>query len=374
MTRTLPLLALLAAASASAGTPTAPVASALAKNPKATISVAPTAQDNPWRITAGAQWRAIDGVSFSNGSHAADYTLPAIDLGSIRSGYSDGYVMPDITGSSTQTWNWGYTSASQVQGNNIVLTGSSPGHLLTDVRQTLNTDWSDDGQQWGGFIQIESPTLLKWHGLSLSASAAYSYTPFDYERSALAFSAVRVATLSSTFSDSYSLGGVPAPAVPHNGTFNGPGPVISLQPVSSSGGHAGEVIEEVYASTLTNALDVDLHTLSFGPNISLEHGRLRGSLGLGFALNIAAWDATNTETLTRNGSVIARWTDSASGTEVLPGLYLQAATEFTLTQQWALQAQARYDWSQQLEGSVGRSSFHVDPTGWTLSLGVQYRF
>jgi len=32
------------------------------------------------------------------------------------SGYSDGYVLPDITGSGTQTWNWGYNNASQVQG------------------------------------------------------------------------------------------------------------------------------------------------------------------------------------------------------------------------------------------------------------------
>ena len=66
-----------------------------------------------WFVRLGA--RASSGLKVSLQDRKAS---PSIVPGQ----YDNGFVHPDISGSSATTWNWGYSSASQVQGGNIVMT------------------------------------------------------------------------------------------------------------------------------------------------------------------------------------------------------------------------------------------------------------
>jgi hypothetical protein len=59
---------------------------------------------------------------------------------------------------------------------------------------------------------------------------------------------------------------------------------------------------------------------------------------------------------------------------VLPGAFVQGAVELPLTERISLTGFGRYDWSQSLDGSVGPSSFSMDPTGWSLGAMVGVRF
>ncbi len=377
----LPLLA-FAASALHAGTPA--IVTASAKNAKAPMDCVLMPPSSSWRISAGPQWRTLGDASFNNSTQAPAYILPRFGSSSSTIGgggaYTDGYVLPDISGSSTSTWNFGFNSASQIQGTSLVFTGSSVSLITETFSHTFNSDWDDAMSGWGGFVKVESPELYDWRGISLSAAIGYSFTRADIDHSTRAFTATqRTTNGGGTFTDTYAAIGALPPA-PHAGTFAGPGPVISLVPVRhfSSGGSGGETVSETSVeSIIRNELNVDLHTLSFGPqftfNTIVPKLTLGGSLGL--ALNLADWDASTDETLsTTEGDTLARWHAENSGTEVLPGLYIEANAAYALNAKWSVNAFSRYDWSEALKGHTGTSSFELDLTGWTVGAGATYRF
>lgn len=368
-----------------AGAPS-PVQTAAARNPKAPVQAMNTAAAaTGWTLGAGVIWRQIGEVSFGSGHYAGPGHLPSFQGRSIGgSGYSDGFVLPDITGSATQTWNWGYNSASQVQGNSLVFSGSSSSLTQSTSLASRDSGWSDDLQNAGVELRAESPALFQWRQFSLSAAMGYSFTRDEADESREAFHAQRTTWLQqSSVRDVYDITAIaPIPGAPFQGTFNGPGPVISLTPQSSLGGGSGdreELYEDVYSSTVHQSLDIRLHTLSFGPKVSTIAGRVRIVGGLGLAVNIADYDADYEERLTvRRGSgrerLLRRWQDSNSGTDVVPGFYLETAAEFLLAPQWVGYVSGRYDWAGSVDGRLGPSSFDVDLSGWTLGIGVLYRF
>lgn len=392
----LPFLAVaLAATSASlhAGTPA--IATASAKSPKApqAAAVLPT-QKAGWRLSAGGQWRTLGDASFNNSAQAPGYLLPIWNAeadalaasGGLGSGgtYTDGYVLSDITGSAVSTWNFGYTSASQIVGGNLVLHGSSGGGSSSYESQLYNSDWSDNMNGWGGFVKLESPELFNWRGISLSGVVGYGYTRADIDRSSVAFRATQTTIFGGaggSFTDTFTAIGALPPA-PYSGTFAGPGPIINLVPVRSGGGAgvgsgSGEEIVTDVESTIRNKLKLDLHTFSFGPqftfNTTVPKLNLGGSAGL--ALNIADWNASTDETLkVVDGKTLAHWHSENSGTKVLPGLYVEANAAYAINDKWSVNAFGRYDWSETLKGNAGTASFKLPLTGWTVGAGVTYRF
>jgi hypothetical protein len=383
------LLALATTGALHAGT--SAIVAASSKNPKAPQAAAILPQSSSgWRVSAGGQWRTLGDASFSNSSQAPGYLLPLwaaeadalASAGGLGGGYSDGYVLPDISGSTATTWNFGYTSASQIVGGNLVLHGNSGGGISTYNSQLYNSDWSDNMNGWGGFVKLETPELFSWRGISLSAVVGYGYTRADIDHSALAFTATQRTSVSGgggSYTDSYTAIGALPPA-PHVGTFAGPGPILSLTPVrsfSGGGNGTGNTTETSVESIIRNRFDVDLHTLSFGPQLTfqtiLPKLNLGGSLGL--ALNIADWNARTDETLsTTAGHTLAAWHSHSNGTDVLPGFYLEANAAYALSSNWSVSAFGRYDWSEALQGHTGTSTVALDLTGWTLGLGATYRF
>ena len=80
-------------------------------------------------------------------------------------------------------------------------------------------------------MQFESPELLPWHGISLSAEVGYSWSRSDTSHRATAFTATqRVVASSLSVTDRYDTLGAVIPGAPYTGSFNGPGPTISLNP------------------------------------------------------------------------------------------------------------------------------------------------
>jgi hypothetical protein len=385
MSRSLAAALLFAPLIATAGTPANAIKAAATKNPKAPVqAMSQTSALAGWTLGAGVIWRQIGEVSFGNGHYAGPGHLPAFQGRSVGgSGYSDGYVLPDITGSATQTWNWGYNNASQVQGNTLVFSGSSSS--LTQSTSISNEDsgWSDDLDGVGVELRAETPALFQWRQFTLSAGIGYSFVRDEAAGSSEVFHAQRSTWLQeSSVRDVYDITAI-APIPPaHQGNFNGPGPVIGLSPQSSSGGGSGDrekLYDDVYSSTVQQSLDIRLHTLSFGPKVSAIAGRVRIVGGLGLAVNIADYDADYEERLTVQRSnarerLLRSWQDSNSGTDVVPGFYLETAAEVLLAPQWVGYVSGRYDWAGSVDGRLGPSRFDVDLSGWTLGIGVLYRF
>ncbi len=352
-----------------------------AKNPKQPMEAAVLPAPRPeWTIGAGVQWRQIGEASFRGGSRARLHHLPAAPRsgGGISSGYSNGFVLPDSANNS-QTWNWGYDSASQVSGGFLTLSSSSRQVFTETLASSYNTDWSDDLSGAGVYFLLESPDLVKWRNFSLSAALGYSFVQDDTSRESVAFRAERTTWVRTrNVADLYDVSAIaPLPAAPYSGSFNGPGPLISLAPARRSGGGVREQSSgtEIFTSELSQSLEVQLHTISLGPRFDVEFGSLRLLAGLGYALNIVPWDADSQETLRSNRrGPLRTWRDSASDTDLLSGLYAEISAEWRFARQWSLSAGARYDWSESLQGEVGAADFDVDLGGWTATLGLGFHF
>ncbi len=70
--------------------------------------------------------------------------------------------------------------------------------------------------------------------------------------------------------------------------------------------------------------------------------------------------------MARNGGkvrTLAKWSEKAGGTDVVPGFFLQGALILPVTSRITLTGFGRCDWSETLHGDIGPSTFSVDPGG-----------
>ena len=356
--------------------PSSAILQASAKNPKApAASAVLPPPSSAWRISAGGQYRTLGDASFANRAQAPSFALPNFsgfaDTDGSGGNYSDGYVLQDITGSATQTWNVGNDSASQVQGDQVTFHSSS---FVTETTGRLHDLRSaEDADGWGGFLKVETPSVFSWQGLTLSGSLGYSFTRSETDSSLLAYSATQTTT-GNAFADTYTSLGGPLPPI-LKGNFKGPGVVVSRLASRSGGG--SDVIETNLESTIANELNVNLHTLSFGPQLNYQPkaSPVRISASLGLALNVADWDAKTEETLrVKGGSNLDSWSSESSGTEVLPGFYLELSAELPITDRLSAYAAGRYDWSRDLQGGTDLSEHSLEMSGFTAQVGLNYKF
>ena len=163
--------------------------------------------------------------------------------------------------------------------------------------------------------------------------------------------------------DHYTVDPIVFPPAPYSGNVTGPGPIIPASPTSrqvlgpASGASGASFFDDVQES-----FDLKLTTLSLGPTVSFNRGRWSAGLSAGFALNIASWNAEKTDTLymTSQGgqtTVLQRWHNERSGTDLLPGGYVQVTARCAVSKHWSVFTTARYDWARDLTGDVGGSSF-----------------
>ena len=96
-------------------------------------------------------------------------------------------------------------------------------------------------------------------------------------------------------------------------------------------------------------------------------------------LNVTSWDAVRTDQLlqqiNRGAPVVISSTSASNlGSSVLWGFYLQAAGGYSLNENLSLELSLRYDYTEELSGQVGNSSFDVDLSGFSVGLGANYSF
>lgn len=371
------------------------------KAPVPDLSSAAAPSRSHFRFSAGAGYRAMGGVEFETGSRSGREVLPfpRTALRGLRSQagsateyadrlYADGYVNQDGgTLADGSTWFWGYETTAQLSsagtGSSLTFHGQSD----SEERETRRVSDRDPGS-WDTDPDGAVPVLgLDWSydltpRLSAGISLQYSFLGFDGAHSLSNFSArgTRVSQ-AVVLTDTYDLGTVIAPAAPWRGSLEGPGPLISNLPSSRVVSPGGVLDSErtSFFNRIQESLDVNLHTLSLGPTLSAKAGVADFTLGVGLSLNVADWSATHTETLyeqreDRSLKVLKRWAERSSGTDVLPGFYVQMAASVPLTRHLSLSGFGYYAWSRTLEARIGPSRFTVDPSGWTVGGSMDWSF
>lgn len=210
--------------------------------------------------------------------------------------YEDGFVRPNsVPNNLGLSWNWGYQDASQVVGDNIVMTSSQRGKLAGG---------QDDSPANG--VELSYNRRLGWWGKAAwGLEGALNYTGLEIGNNSHPSGNVMTA-------HAFSLGGAIPPTAPYAGTPDGPGILISETPTIAS-------------LAVQSRLETSLVGFRLGPSLEFPFGE-KWSLGVsgGFALAWANTDVHFREVVSVDSTRAALRAGGRSNSDWLPGFYIGA--------------------------------------------------
>ena len=192
------------------------------------------------------------------------------------------YVVPDATGDKTYTANWGYSSATQLNGSTLTMTGANS--------YTASGSSSADGGFLPGLDLAYGGNLWYWKHARVGWELGFGWLPIDIKSNQAL--AAQVSQTTYTF----NTGSIVVPEAPYQGNPSGTGPLIPLKGTPGAPTISDGVV------TGTHELDVDLYTLRLGPSIYWDVTERVGiSFGAGPAVGLVDGDYKYNETVTVNG-------------------------------------------------------------------------
>ena len=346
------------------------------------------ASPTDWRMSAGVMRRSIKGESLSSSSYSKDYPIAsqaqrrnsAYDGGGGGGtgdrAYDNGYVRNDeFTSSDGNTWNWGYDSPNQVDGDKVRFQWVD--HITTDFsRKTTQSELShqdNSDAEYGWYLQVER--VLKRQGpLDVGLHLDFGRASFSTTASGSNFRDEQSWTTWRNYTeDTYSLAGtgITRADSPYRGNYNDPGPTLNNIPeIRRSAGR--DVIDSgsyLAYNAIQEWIDMNLNTLSMGLSASAECWRLRLTGITGPTFNIIETDASYQETLYqswndgRTPSVLKEWNETTETTEGTFGYFLQGQLAARIYRGLELGMFGRYDWIENVAGTVGASRYVINPEG-----------
>jgi len=277
--------------------------------------------------------------------------------------YDNGYVQPDSSGGNL-TWNWGYSSASQVTGNSLNYT-----RLDNNAGGTVKDETSD--LSVGGEIVIGSELTRFEIGdrvARLGWEVGYGFNPFSID-----YSGTATGTASYTQA-SYDVGGlVVLPQAPYHGTFRGPGPLLNTAPTSSS------TINSASSSAFNGSLESDLHNFKLGVWLELPVSKkFLAGVSFGYSSLYADTELTFTENTTYTDlgiPVTGPVTHKVSGRDWNSGIYLEGRFGYQLSRHVSAYVNGGYQYNGEFKFSGAGRNVTMDFTSlFSVGLGVSYRF
>ena len=226
------------------------------------------------------------------------------------------------------TWYWGYQSASQVQGNSLVMeSSSSPANGVSGGNQ--------NDPQHGLELSYRHQFYRAEH-YRLGLEAAFGWTTVDVSDHST------VKTTVNRITDSFTVPGdvFVLPAAPYYGTFEGPGALIGAAPDRTT-----TVVSKDAIVTGVRQLNSDVFTLRLGPYIEVPLVE-RLSFLLSGGLTLAAADTKfsyqETVSIADAGLVSQPRSSSGSQTDWLVGGYVGGALSYAVTKEVSVFGGAQY--------------------------------
>jgi hypothetical protein len=293
-------------------------------------------------------------------------TDPGPDTGSTYNrGYDNGYNKLDISGNAGgMTWNWGYQNPGSVSADTISLQSSASANNVSTGNQR------DDPQH--GFelsYQRELYRKPKWQA---GVEAAFAFSPISVSDSQTLYGDVKRIT------DTYSLGGIVPPLAPYQGTFQGPGPLISSSPDRLRTFITDHAI--VYGK---RTLDSDIYLFRLGPYAEIPiYKKLSAIISGGLTLAVADSTFSYSESVTINGVGTARRSSSGSQTDFLAGGYVGMALSYAISEKVSAFAGFQYQAagtavtdSKLVRNSLSQKEAVIDlGNAMIVTIGATYKF
>ena len=277
--------------------------------------------------------------------------------------YDDGFVRVDSSGNlGGKTWNWSHDSYTPVNSDSIdfsITNSVSNGRTDEDASAKAGVEIYTYYDMGAAAIPGLQQRGARW---GFRGGLHYAHINVDSNNS--------IRSDLSTLTDSFALDGVIAPPAPYEGSFNGPGPLISDSPTRTItiGGQA------LVAGS--RHLDVHLTTLNFGSYLEVPVAPkfdLMFEAGASAAVAAGSYDFQSATTATGLGTQAS--SGSSSDTNVLAGFYLGLGGTYQLSDKWSLQAAGRYQCMEDFKlGANGSNASLSFDSAFVLSVGALYSF
>lgn len=281
--------------------------------------------------------------------------------------YDDGFVRADASGNAGgKTWFWGYTSANQVFG--AAPTRELELHSANSPRDGFSEKFDEDPQY--GFELGYGRELFRFGS---ERNPWVIGVDAHFGSAALMLRADRTMSGSVTRrTDRFSLGSVVPPAPPYSGTFEGPGPLITATPSSSTPATA----------TATSRQEAKIDGLFWGMRVGpfVEApliSRMRLQIGGGFAaVHVdAKLSYTESFSVTGVGGPPPTRIDSRTTSEWLTGFYGEAKLEYWINDSTSVFLGGQYQNLGDMDISARNRTGKIDfGQSIAVTLGLGYAF
>ena len=278
--------------------------------------------------------------------------------------YDNGFVLPDAGGTASGlTWNWGYEDAAQASGSSLNYEryiGLPDAGSFDDQSEIAPGAEMMIGIRFGEF-QVGERTW-EW-----GAEFGGGYNFFEIAKT-------ETATATSTYrTASHDTNGILLPVAPYQGTFNGPGPVIDLNPSSTTD------TSTAATSTVDGTLDTQLYNLKIGIWFDMPlTQKLHFGWSAGFSSLYAESSYQFTESVALANPGVPTLTDvdtTVSGRNWLQGGYIQLRLQYEFNDKWSAYVGADYQYNAKFNFSGAGRDVNLDFTKLLgASVGVQFNW
>lgn len=259
-------------------------------------------------VSAGSSWRSLGSLDYTGTSRSRGFLIPSVvgpgsnnqppigTVGGIGDRvYDDGFVNVDGTGSADgSTWFWGYDSAGQVSGDNLLFSATGNRSVFSERRSLSGGIGRDET------LEAFSPQI----DLLLNAPASLNF-PVDGMLVSFSFFSESSNGLFSNFAanqtrndfridfiDTFDISSIsPLVGAPYEGSLGGPGPVISNLPANRSESEFPLGTETAeFSNAISTSVDLDGFSLAVGPT---WQGRISSNwawqASAGLTFNVFKW-------------------------------------------------------------------------------------
>lgn len=338
----------------------------LAGEPRlAEIATTPAA-DSPWRVGAGyAQLLGLKTEFTGLGTFRNANAIQPLGNG-IERDYDNGYVRLDSSGNlGGLTWNWSYDDNAQY---NPAGTGSID-FSITNSLANARADEDGGAKPGAEIFAYYDMGAAGFTGLG-NRKASWGF------RAGLQYSRINVSNFDllstglTTTTDTYDLGGTPAPLAPFVGNPSGPGPMLSDDPIRST------VVGGTGLVSGSRELDVDLTLLNLGSYLDIPlTEKLDLQVEAGVSLGVASGSYTFHSATAIAGLGTQASHGSDSSTDLLPGVYLGLGATYQLNDSWSILGSGRYQYLQSYDlGTNGSQASLSFDSAFVLSISGVYSF
>ena len=303
--------------------------------------------------------------------------------------YDNGFVHPGSrTPATGRTSNYGYDTTDQIGTDRLSFYADGGERRVITTSNSLNSTGWDEEDEWNLAPYLYLNRLCDLgNGWRVGPTIQVSFTDFDGKKGGL--NTLNASERRDIFDvrtiDLYDSTGLTLPEPPPGQPFVGsPGAVAPLLPAEPVDRNFIDTPRSddtaLFADSIQEDLEVNMLGVSIGADAFYQSdNNLITGIGAGLVVNIVDWDANRRDRLVQitNGGPpleVGAADYSNSGTDVLFGIYLQGTLGYQINDDWSVEGNIRYDWSESLNDSVGGSDFDVDLSGFSLGLGATYSF